>query len=107
MAMSPYPAGQANIAGRTPRASKRTKVNPTNLQDCTAVKVLGFKDNANCRNFPDTPNHTENTTIGGVTAAIATSTPMRFALFLNRCRAEADRTEINQTTMIPVMRFTY
>src|ERR1700737_1320737 len=104
MAMSPYPAGQANIAGRTPRASKRTKVNPTNLHVCADVKVLGFKENANCRNFSDTANHSENTTIG-VTAAIATSTPTRFALFLNTCRAEADKTEINQKTMIPVVSF--
>src|SRR5216683_1348134 len=104
MAMSPYPAGNANIAGRMPRASKRTKVNPTILQACADVKILGFMDRANCRNRADAANHSEKTIIG-VRAAIATASPMRFESFLNRCRAEADKTKMNQPTMIPVVTF--
>jgi|ERR1700691_5844269 hypothetical protein len=102
--MSPYPAGKAKTPGRTPGASKRTKVNPTILQECAEVKTLGFKDNANARNLSDAANHRENTTIG-VSAAIATASPNRLEPFLNKCRAEADRTKRNHPTTSPKVSF--
>src|SRR5689334_2610448 len=104
MAMSPYPAGQANTAGRMPRASKRTKVNPMIRQACAEVKDLGSKDRANWRNPAEAAYHSEKAIIG-VRAAIATVSPMRFALFLNRCRAEPDKAKMNHATMIPVVSF--
>ena len=64
-------------------------------------RILGLKDNANCRNVSDAATHSENTIIGA-SAAIATASPMRFESFLNKCRAEADKAKMNQLTMSPV-----
>jgi hypothetical protein len=95
IAMSPYPAGNAKTAGRTPLASSRTNVNPTILQACAEVRIAGSNDNVNWRNFSDAPNQIENRRIG-VTAAIATASPMRYESFLNQDRAEADVAKANQ-----------
>src|SRR4029077_15008596 len=94
IAISPYPAGKAKMAGRPPRASSRTKVNPTILQDWARVRTCGFKDNTNWRNFSEVANHSTNTRIG-VTAAAATARPIRFASFLNHSDAEAYRAKRN------------
>ena len=59
MAMSPYPAGQAKIAGRMLRTCKRTKMNPMIRGACRAVKVLEGKDSANWRNAGEVANHSE------------------------------------------------
>src|SRR5207249_2781426 len=102
--MSPYPAGSAKIAGNAPRASNSTKVNPTILHACADVKILEFKENAKRRKLSDAASHKKNTTIG-VTAATATASPIRFELFSNRCRAEADKVERNQTAISQAMNF--
>jgi hypothetical protein len=104
--MSPYPAGQAKTLGRTFRASSSTNVNPTILQACIEVKILGFKDSAKRRNSPDPANHNENTTIG-VSEATATPSPNRPDPFLNRSKADAVRAATNQTTSSPAMIFPY
>jgi hypothetical protein len=78
MNMSPYPAGQAKIAGNTPRTCKITNVTPIILPDCANVKVRAFKPNANFRNDSEVAIHTANTTMG-TPAAIPTAAPMRLA----------------------------
>src|SRR5438477_11284376 len=101
MAMSPYPAGSAKIAGNAPRASNSTKVNPTILHARAHVKILGFKDNVKRRKLSDAAGHKKNTTLG-VSAALPTASPIRFELVSNTCRAEADKAKRHQTTLSPV-----
>src|ERR1700722_8512005 len=106
MVISPYPAGNAKMAGSTFRASSSTNMNPTILQDCKEVKILGFNDSVKFRNSCDAANHNENTTMG-VSEATATPSPKRPDPFVNRCKAEADRTVTNQTTSSPATIFPY
>src|SRR5207245_10958086 len=104
MASAHYPAGSGRIAGNEPRAANSTKVNPTILHACADVKILGFKENAKRRKLSDAASHKKNTTIG-VSAPIATPSPMRFAPFSKTCRAEADKAKMNQTAMSPIASF--
>src|SRR5580658_4781355 len=104
--MSPYPAGNAKIAGSTFRASSTTNVNPIILHTCTEVRVLGFNDNAKLRNPSDAANDNENTIIGA-SAATATPSPNRFEPFANKCSPEADRAATNQTATSQAVIFPY
>ena len=58
----------------------------------------------NFRNPLDAANHSENAAIG-VIAAIATTAPMRFAAFLNKCKADANKTATNQIAINPASSF--
>src|SRR5207244_5916866 len=96
--------GSGRSGGNAPRASNNTKVNPTILHACADVKILGFKDNVKRRKLSDAASHKKNTTIG-VTAAIATASPMRFAPFSKTCRAEADKAKMNQPAISQAVNF--
>jgi hypothetical protein len=95
MAMSPYPAGSANIAGRTPYACNRTSTSPRILEDCIYVKVRGFKYDPNCRNPSEVTNHSENRAIGS--GPLRSQIPEYQALALMTLRdCGPDRILVNQ-----------
>src|SRR6267378_4902161 len=64
IAMSPHPAGNAKTPGRSPAAYSARNVNPAILQECTNVKVRGFKDNAKFRNPAEAANQSRKMAIG-------------------------------------------